>query len=136
MKTNEIRNVIAKLRANSREKLYKIGVKELNKKKLQSLERKNTIIKKRVSIPNFEKTGFPFIVTYVIETGMKPLAAINSMHANNCYKIYGNDLYFIEAIFSEAKQVEDYDELVKVNSTGVQKYYTVKDLKREEFIPK
>lgn len=135
MKTNEIRNIIAKLRINSREKLYKMGVKKLNKKKLRNFD-KEDLIKRRVSIPNFEKTGFPFIVTYVVETGTKPIAAINSLHANNCYKIYGEDLYFIEAIFSKAKQVEDYDELVKINSTNVLKYYTVKDLRREEFIPK
>ena len=135
MKTNEIRKIIAKLRMNSREKLYRMGVNKLNKKRLRSLDKEDTIIK-RVSIPNFEKTGFPFIVTYLVETQTKPLAAINSMHANNCYKIYGEDLYFIEAIFSEAKQIEDYDELIKINSTNVFKYYTVNDLKREEFIPK
>jgi len=135
MKTNEIRKIIAKLRMNSREKLYRMGVNKLNKKGLRSLDKEDTIIK-RVSIPNFEKTGFPFIVTYLVETQTKPLAAINSMHANNCYKIYGEDLYFIEAIFSEAKQIEDYDELIKINSTNVFKYYTVNDLKREEFIPK
>lgn len=112
-----------------------MGVNKLNKKGLRSLDKEDTIIK-RVSIPNFEKTGFPFIVTYLVETQTKPLAAINSMHANNCYKIYGEDLYFIEAIFSEAKQIEDYDELIKINSTNVFKYYTVNDLKREEFIPK
>ena len=135
MKTNEIRKIIAKLRMNSREKLYRMGVNKLNKKRLRSLDKEDNIIK-RVSIPNFEKTGFPFIVTYLVETQTKPLAAINSMHANNCYKIYGEDLYFIEAIFSEAKQIEDYDELIKINSTNVFKYYTVNDLKREEFIPK
>lgn len=136
MKPNEIKNIVAKLRLNSREKLYRMGVKKLNKKKLRNLYRGDTIIKRRVSIPNFEKTGFPFIVTYLVETETKPLAAINSLHANNCYRVYGNNLYFIEAIFNKEKQVEDYDELIKLNSTKVLKYYNVNDLKREEFIPK
>lgn len=96
----------------------------------------NNTVTKRVSIPDFQMIGFPFIVAYLVESNYKPSMVINDMHTNNCYRVYGEDTYLIEAIFRSPEEIEEYDEIIELNCKNYFKYYIVEDIKREEFIPK
>lgn len=125
-----VRRAVARLRVNSREKLCNIE----NGYRINN-QVKNTIIIKKIAIPDFQRTGFPFMVAYFLETDRMPTDAINDSHTNNCYRISGDDMYFIEAIFLESQEVEDYDEIIKSCSKSFFKHYIVEDLKREGFIP-
>jgi len=112
-----------------------INGKNLNKRTLLDLKYQLNIIKKNISIPDFNKTGFPFIIAYILKCKIKPTTAINNYHTNNCYRIFGEEIYFIEAIFKNAWEVEAYDELIKKDSDNFIRYHLVDDIRREDFIP-
>ena len=137
MKTAEMRNIIGNLRTNSRNPLKKITNGRIDKyAKWVVSTKKGNIVKRNISIPYFQTMGFPLIITYKIESKAKPIKTINDIHVNNCYRINGKSLYLIEAIFSQAYEVEDYEDIIKEESENFTKYYIVKDIVREGFIPK
>jgi hypothetical protein len=124
------------MRTNSRRKLKSLTRKSSSKYvKKTILAKDSQYIKRRVAIPYFRKMGFPFIIIYFLECDRKPINSINSLHVNNCYRLDGESTYAIEAMFSDAQQVEDYEEIIREDSLRFAKHYIVEDTVREAFLP-
>ncbi len=137
MRKKEFRKIMGNLRKNSRKALKKItdGMESKQAKKT-ILPKRGSAVRKILSIPDFQAIGFPLIIVYKIEAMGQPVKSIQDLHVNNCYKINGKCKYIIEAIFSDALEVENYEDIVRNESEYFTKHYVVEDLVREGFVPK
>lgn len=136
MRKEELKRMIKRLRTNSRDSLKKITNGRFDKYAKKAITpRKNNLVKRMVSIPDFEAIGFPLIILYTIETDCKPVKLISNEHVNNCYRANGNNIYIIEAMFRYAHEAEEYEDSLRNEALSFNKHYIVNDIMREEFIP-
>ncbi len=139
LKEKDIR-LIEHLRKNSRKSLAKIS-KETNipistlfdtLKKLES-----SVIKKHVSLLDFEKLGYSMKVNFSLKSQQKQELKKHLMQHPNINSIFslinGYDFY-VECIFRDLKQVIEFKEqLEKFNIEKLEETFIIEEVKKEGF---
>ncbi len=139
---NEIETLLLKhLRKDSRKKIKEISQETSipvttlfdNFKKLKQ---KNIMIK-HTSLVDFSKLNYFLNINFVIAGDKNTIVdkLDNLTHINNLYSI-GNSQYYIECIFKNMKQMDEFMEKLEENNIKVlNEHHVIKEIKKEEFIP-
>jgi DNA-binding Lrp family transcriptional regulator len=133
--------LIKHLRQNSRKSLANIS-RETNIPistlfdRLNELEK--TVIKNHVSLIDFSKLGYNFMVNFSIKTReketLKNFLLVNK-NVNSFYKVSPNFDFYIECVFKDMKELEDFkDNIKKFDIVDLNEINIVNDIKKEGFI--
>jgi len=99
----------------------------------------NRLITRNVSLLNFQELGYALKVNYVIKCKdrdkMKGFL-MQQKSINNLYRINNGSDFFVESIFKDMNEMEEFSE--KLEEFGVEKkdrYHVIEEIKREAFLP-
>lgn len=136
--------VIAALRKNSRTSLAKIS-KEINVSKSTVFDRikrqEKKLIQKHTSLIDFQRLGYAARIFIAIKTDIehrKELQKYFTAHKNinNLFVINGGFDFFADAVFKDAKEMEDFLHELKIKHPikDMQTHTIIQDIKREAFL--
>ena len=136
--------MIAALRKNARTSLAKIS-KDINVSKSTIFDRikrhERSLIHKHTSLVDFRMLGYAARIFIALKTTIEKRKELQeyfagSKNINNLFIINGNFDFFAEAIFKDAKEMEDFlQELkLKYQISAMQTHTVVNDIKRESFL--
>lgn len=138
--------IISALRKNARTSLAKIA-RDINLPKSTVFDtfrhHEKNLIHKHSSLINFQKLGFTSKVFLAIKTTLDGRDTVRKhlmehKNTNNLYVIDGGFDFFLESVFRDAKEMEDFLAELKANYAilTVCDYRVFTDLKRESFLEK
>lgn len=100
----------------------------------------NSVVKKHVTLLNFDKMGFGIRSIFIIKTKEREKmkhALAKHPNVNTMYKLTDNYNYYVEAIFSRMNDVFDFSDMIqKVGAEKVIDFMVIEELKVESMLEK
>ena len=99
----------------------------------------NNIIDKHVSLLNFNELGYALKVNFIIKCKDRDKIKnflVEQKSVNNLYRINNGSDFFVEAVFKDMNEMEEFSE--KLEEIGVDKkdrFHVIEEIKRESFLP-
>ncbi len=137
--------LLAFFRENARKSLTKIS-KETNIPVSTIFDRlknyEKSLIKKHTCLIDFKKLGFEIRVGMLIKSNKEKRPElegflINHQRINNLFRITGMYDYFLEALFRDMRELQEFNE--KLEDYGIERkkdLFIIEEVKREAFIDK
>lgn len=137
--------VLTHLRGNSRKSLAQISREENIPistvfEKLKLLE--SSIIQKHVCLLDFKKLGYSLNIDFVIRVSNNDKENVRDFllknnNVNNIFRINGKYNFFIETVFRNMEEVQNFlDKLEEFSIKEIKEHHIVEELKREAFLNK
>lgn len=135
--------ILVELRKNSRRSLAEMSRKtDIPSSTIfdKLIELNKAIIRKNVTLFNFDKVGYCVKVNFIIkcrkEREIKEFLLRNN-NVNSAYRVNNGADFFIECLFKDMHELELFkEELAEFGIDNLKEHHTVEEIKKEEFMTK
>jgi DNA-binding Lrp family transcriptional regulator len=135
--------ILSELRKNSRQSLTQISRKiniPVSTIFDKLIKLNNAIIKKNISLFDFDKLGYNIKVNFIVKNPSKKhfkKFLLNKININSLYRINNYNNYHIECFFKNLNELEIFkEELIDLGIKDLKEYHVVEEIKKEEFFTK